>query len=526
MIADATGPSKSRNAISPERAFRPSLADPPWSGDDPRRDEIGHRIPANHLARWIDTAVDQLDLSTLRATYSGRGSKPVPPILMVKMVMFELASGRPSPGELFRDTRERDSVKWLGRGVQPARSTCYDFWNRIAPLIDGWIKQVLCTARNAGLLEGKRVAQDGTAIAANASRHRMVKQETLLRRAKELDVAIAADKNSLPVDAPRWMAKRPETRLMQRDRYRRAEEQMRQLQAENQQRRASKRQDAKKIVVSTSDPDAVASRDKHHVFRPLYNVQLLRDVDSPFILAYQVYNRNHDSGRLAPMIERCMELAGCEPRTVLVDSGYLSVLDLAECERLGVTPYGPIGSNDYSQANERQPQTNSKTKIPKRQFRWVPEEHVYVCPKNHRLEAVKQGAMKRHGERRLQTEVFQCAADKCASCTLRSRCTPHSKNGRTISRIEHEELADALRERMENPDAKAIYKLRAQTIERPFADWKEHRGVRRFCRRGLRLAQAQTGAFVLCRNLLALHCGQNADKPHPPATRILTKMRC
>jgi transposase len=527
MIAYGTAPDKPPSVITQNPRCKASFASPPWNDDDPRWLEIDARIGENHLARQIDAAVDRLDLSELLASYSGRGSKPLHPRLMLKMVLYQMASGKPSPAEWFRDTRESDPVKWIARGSQPARSVCYDYWNRIARFVEDWSKQVLREAGEQQLLCGDRVAQDGTAIAANASRHRMVREETLLRRAQELDAAIAADKQQSPAaNAPRWMAKQPETRLLQRDRYRRAEEQMRQLQAENRQRRACKRQDSKKIVVSTSDPDAVASRDKLHVFRPLYNVQLLRDVDSQFIMAYQVYNRNHDSGRLAPLVERCMELTGRKPNAALVDSSYLSVLELAACDRLGITLYGPIGSNDYTEANEREPQTNNKTKLPKRRFTWLPEEQAYVCPKNHRLELVKQGTMKRHGQQQLRTQVFQCAAEVCAACSLRLRCTPQSKAGRTITRIEHEELADALRKRMDIAENKAIYKLRGPTIEQPFAEVKEHRGSRRFCRRGLRMAQAQTAALVLCRNLLALHRGQANPDSANPTTRIMQKMLC
>ena len=527
MIAYGGTSDKQRSVVRQKRPRKASFADPPWNVDDPLWLEIDARIPENHLVRQIDAGVDRLDLSGLWASYSGRGSKPLPPDLMVKMVLYEMACGKPSPAEWFRDTRESDPVRWIGRGGQPARSVCYEFWNRIAPFADDWNKQVLHAACEQQLLCGDRVAQDGTAIAASASRHRMVKAETLVRRVGELESAIAADKQPSPcTSVPRWMAKQPETRLLQRDRYERAEEQMRQLQAENQQRRACKRQDPKKIVVSTSDPDAVASRDKYHVFRPLYNVQLLRDVDSQFIMAYQVYNRNHDSGRLVPLIERCLELAGRKPSTVLVDSSYLSVLDLLACDRLGITPYGPIGSNDYSEAHERQPQTNNKTKLPKRKFTWLPEGQAYVCPENHRLEWVKQGTMKRHGQQQLRTQVFQCAAEVCAACSLRLRCTPKSKAGRTITRIEHEELAEALRARMATPEAKKIYKLRGQTIEHPFAEVKENRGMRRFCRRGLRMARVQMGALVLCHNLLALQRGRCTTESTTPITRILRKMRC
>jgi hypothetical protein len=48
----------------------------------------------------------------------------------------------------------------------------------------------------------------------------------------------------------------------------------------------------------------------------------------------------------------------------------------------------------------------------------------------------------------------------------------------------------------------AVYQ---QTVERAFADMKQHRALRRFPRRGLRHAQTHTGLIVLANNLLAYH---------------------
>ena len=41
------------------------------------------------------------------------------------------------------------------------------------------------------------------------------------------------------------------------------------------------RQDAEKIVISTSDFQAALGRDKEKVFRPLYNLQVVQDIESP-----------------------------------------------------------------------------------------------------------------------------------------------------------------------------------------------------------------------------------------------------
>jgi hypothetical protein len=73
-----------------------------------------------------------------------------------------------------------------------------------------------------------------------------------------------------------------------------------------------------------------------------------------------------------------------------------------------------------------------------------------------------------------------------------------------VSRMENEHLLDELRERMQTPEAKALYKLRSQTVELAYADMKGHRGLRRFRSRSLRRAKTQVGLAVLTHNLLAV----------------------
>ena len=45
--------------------------------------------------------------------------------------------------------------------------------------------------------------------------------------------------------------------------------------------RTENRKPSEKILVSWADPESVFGLDKFKVYRPLYNVQLMRDLDSP-----------------------------------------------------------------------------------------------------------------------------------------------------------------------------------------------------------------------------------------------------
>jgi len=74
-----------------------------------------------------------------------------------------------------------------------------------------------------------------------------------------------------------------------------------------------------------------------------------------------------------------------------------------------------------------------------------------------------------------------------------------------VQRSEHEELIQAHWAWMETAEAKAVYRLRGQTIEIVFADVKEHRGWRRFSGHGLARVRTEFALEVLLHHLLVLH---------------------
>src|SRR5207249_4450546 len=127
--------------------------------------------------------------------------------------------------------------------------------------------------------------------------------------------------------------------------------------------------------------------------------QLLRDLDSPLILAHAVLAQNNDGGVLGPMIERMADNIGVKPRDVLVDSGYVSMQHLEFCDTAGITLYGPCQENDFSVASGKKAQSNQHTELPKSAFTWLAEEQTYQCPEGHQLQFSRQLAQQRADHR-------------------------------------------------------------------------------------------------------------------------------
>jgi hypothetical protein len=517
---------------------------PPWDADHPRWQELDQRLPADHPARRFAAAVDRLDLGPLRAAYAGTGSHAYPPHLLLRVVLYQLHRGRPRPADWHRDAFECEPVRWLAYGCVPARSRWYAFRDRVAPFLDVWHQQVMAQAQAAGLTAATRGALDGSAVAANASRHRLATAAAVDQRLQvlaavgaavpaaprppapraaaapvlpgteavvvaavaarpvpgTLTVVVAAAVPAVPPTAPTgWLAAQPAGRHRQWRRYQQAQKQLTARQGHRARQRGTRR--AQPVRVSLGDPEAALGQDKLKVYRPLYNVQLLRDLDSPLVLAYDVFAQPTDAGTLAPLLGRAAQALGHGLQELLTDGGYAAGPQLAAAEAAGVTLYAPWYGDE---ATPKQ--------LPKSVFTWLEAEQTYVCPQGHRLTLQGHSRERRGGEVQ-ERRRYQCPPTVCAACPLAAKCLRKPGTGRNVDRGPYDAAVERLRARMATPAAQALYRLRGQVVELGFADLKEHRGLRRFSGRGLRRARTEIGLQVLAHNLGVLQRAGTAARP-------------
>lgn len=478
---------------------------PPWTTASPQWQAIDQRLPLDHVARRIARVVEGLDLTPLWNSYLGAGKRALPPDLLLKAVLYEMQQGRSSPAQWTRDAREVEPLRWLLLGVEPSRTRWYDYRDRLAPFWDRWNSAVVGDAVNEGMTPATRAATDSSTVEANASRRLFLNEEGLQKRRETIDEHLgkAERGQARPENPPGWLANTKTGLREQKQRYDEAFAVLRERQAANAQRRSSKRKPAENIRVCPADPQAILARDKLDVFRPLYTVQFVRDLDSPLIFAADVLTQNNDNGVLEPMIKRMVTNTGAPPREMLVDSGYVSMQHLEYCQRTEIRLYGPCQQNDFSEATAKKPQSNQHTQLPKSGFRWDAVDQEYECPEGHRLPFTRTVEQQR-SDYRIRLSLYTCPPEHCQSCPRQKECTSNPSKGRTVSRMENEELLDELRQRMATPEAKKLYKHRCQTVELSFANLKEHGGVRRFRCRGQSRARAEVACWVLMHNALAL----------------------
>ncbi len=500
----------------------------------------------------------------MRDTYHGRGSKPHRPELLLKLLLYEHMRGRPQPMQWHQDLRENLAVQWLTFGLQASKTALYEFRDRVGPLLPEWLAQVVRTAVREGHTDAAVGSLDGTYVAANSSRHRTVTLETVDRRLEQLDqfrvpaeelaatipaatstmleipvreasvadepvpdsdgpVADAVPASVAPPAAappPAWMSRTARGRKRQERRLRLARQVLQHRHVQNARRRKDKRKTARQIRGSLGDPQAVLGRDKLDVFRPLYNVQVMTDVKTDLVLAYDVNGSVSDSGQLVPMVDRTQEVTGRPLEAVLVDSGYPSGPDLAACQQRGVTVLAPWQENSFSEA--RAQADPKKQRLSKEQFVWEPALQAYRCPQGKQLVYAKSIKKQKANGDYHPWDVYQALPEDCVACPLRSRCTKSSQGTRMVQRQPDEEFIEQLKKRMQTPEAKSLYAQRCRTVERRFADLKSHRNFQRMSGQTPKRAQAQTGLTLLAHNLVTL-AALRPPPSHPPLAEFPAK---
>jgi hypothetical protein len=436
---------------------------------------------------------------------------------MLKIVLYETLEGRLSPSQWARDIRDSDALRWLGQGIQPSRSALYVFRDRLSEPIFQMHARAIQQAIAEGLTTAEAAVLDGTSARSAASRHQLVNWDKLTKRLHALEAAIEQDANGEAIDPrPYWMAGTPAGREGQLQRYQRAGTVLADRLAANQERPKDKRLPANKVKISVTDPQAPLGRDKEKVFCPMYTAEFVVDTASLLILAFDVFPQVTDAGTLAPMLDRTKEVTGSMLFQISTDALYASLLDMQECERRDVRLVAPVAENDFTEQKRSQA---GPAQIGKDKFEWLPNESTYRCPQGHRLTYKGKERRERRDGNQAVHHRYQCPAEYCRACPLQKQCVKNPETGRTVKRLEGEELIEAHKEWMKTDEGKAAGRLRGSVIERCFGDAKRHRNLRCLHGRGLERAKAEIGLVVLVQTALNLaRLRKNAETPGGNAT--------
>ncbi len=166
------------------KSFRPWRVDETWLLPPSVQDFV----PAGHPAHLVrDIVREELDLSAILSTYTeARGFPPYHPGMMVALLLYAYSQGVYSSRRIARGCEERLDFQAVTALNRPDFRTISEFRRRHLAALGDLFVQVLALCQKAGLVGLGHVAVDGTKLRANASKHKAMSYERMVKAEGEL----------------------------------------------------------------------------------------------------------------------------------------------------------------------------------------------------------------------------------------------------------------------------------------------------------------------------------------------------
>jgi len=444
-------------------------------------------LPADHALYLLSELVAQLDLTPILAVDDqgdGGGNPPYHPVLLTKLLRYAYCAGVVSSRQIAAKTYDDVAFRVLTTDQHPDFRTISDFRERHLGALTGLFQQVVRLAARLGLAKLEHVAQDGTKVLANASKHRAMSdarmqqvEERLSREVQALlgaaqvadaveDAAYGPDRtgDELRADLRGEVARR-ERRLVTiraataalEEEARAEADAIRAADAADRQRRADAGAPKKPgrppeppgVPAPTAqrnftDPDSRIMKNADKAFVQAYNGQIAVDAGGyQIIVGCALTNQAADAPHLAAMVEQVRATTGRVPAEWRSDAGYFSASNIGVLTAASSTALIP------------------------------PDRHA--TPRAMLPVAVAQ--------------VLSTAG--CAG--------PLAAAGETETAVKAE-----MRARLQTEAGRRAYGLRKHTVEPVFGQVKERRGLRRFLLRGVAKVAGEWTLWCLTHNLRKL----------------------
>jgi transposase len=462
-------------------------------------------ISKDDPVRLVDEVLAEVDWSDWEFHYPRkRGQPPIHPKHLAAAILYGMYRGIRSSRKLEEACNYRFDFMWLVEGRRIDHTTFSKFRTRFREPLKNLFKQIGRIAFGLGLIRLGEVAFDGTRVKANNSRFQTRTAKTLEQQLQALDELFdhlmtqlnAADSEEASQGSSTHL---PESLAETDQRRQRVKEALEQARAADQARRRKGGNPEKNPAqVPTTDPTSLVMPNKEGGYGPNYTPVATTDSQCGFIVDCDVLNEVHEGGAAVPSVDRIEQTFGQRPEKFLTDAGNNAGQIMRGMEERGVEFYAPVESSQPQPGNPAlrddptQPvpesewtnlKRNNQGQLDKSCFVYVPEEDQYYCPQGARLPFNRTTPERRGGEV-VTRRIYRCRA--CAGCPLAAVClSPKSKQGRTITRDDYEEVRERTAARMASEPARALYNQRPRIAETTFGILKSVMGLRQFLLRGL-----------------------------------------
>ena len=244
--------------------------------EDTRPRRIDDLIEEEHQARIVWSFVDGLDFTELYARVKAVEGEPGSPAIDAKILtavwLYATIDHQTSARCIAQLCKRHSAYIWLCGGVNINHHSLSDFYAGHGEWLDKQFTVHLASLMQQGLVEVKRVAQDGMKVRASAGAASFRRGESLeecLREAQAHMEELRQEREENPLQTDK--RKQAARERAARERCERVREALRQLPEVEAKK---KNEERKKARVSTTDPDARVMKMPDGGFRPAFNAQL------------------------------------------------------------------------------------------------------------------------------------------------------------------------------------------------------------------------------------------------------------
>lgn len=146
-------------------------------------------LPEGDLAYFILDVVGSLDLSAIEDAYQekdARGTRPYDPRMMTALLLYGYCVGVRSSRKIEAATYRDVAFRVIAGDHHPDHTVISEFRRVHLRALSGLFVTTVRLAQQAGLVRLGQVALDGTKVQANASKHKAMSHERMLKTEKQL----------------------------------------------------------------------------------------------------------------------------------------------------------------------------------------------------------------------------------------------------------------------------------------------------------------------------------------------------
>jgi transposase len=531
--------------FKPYTMAQPSLIPPSW-------DEL---IPANHIVRVVNRAIERINLEPLLRKYKGGGTSSYHPGMLLKVLVFAYTQRIYSSRQIAKAVRENVNFLWLSGGNQPDFRTINNFrGEKMKGAIEAVFTLVLEMLVEEGYVKLENYFVDGTKIEANANRHKVVwaksraKYEGRLREKvkellQEIDAVNEAENeeygdNDLEemggrgggIDAEKLEKKIAalNQRLKEQPEDKKLAKAVKKMETDylpRQQRYAEQeRKLAGRNSYSKTDEDATFMRMKEDrgaekpLPKPAYNIQT--GTEGQFVVGFSLHQRSGDTNCLIPHLEgvkanlkaiarRKPELLPqqddqpiCLPRNISADAGYGSEENYVYFEDHKLGNYVKYNTFHREQQKHRKPELLRKAIFHTENLPYDAAKDEFICPADQRL--TYRYTSRERTENGYWTELRHYEATGCNACPLKPECTRAKDNRHMKVSFRLRQFREQAKTNLLSERGKALRVQRNVEVETVFGQVKHNMHFRRFNLRGLEKVKTEWGLVCIAHNMRKL----------------------